>query len=110
MQCWDTCPLSAASIACRKGSDNCLQDCLDTFTEEETLEAEEGYNCAACKRTAVGAKKQLSIYRWPPVLMLHLKRFSANTGSGLLGRFSALSKVGTGCTVVLCWTRHDVSV
>lgn len=31
--------------------------------------------------------------------MLHLKRFSANTGSGLLGRFSALSKVGTD----RCW-------
>lgn len=70
-----------------------LQECLDAFTEVETLDASEGYNCTACRRQGVRARKQLRIRRCPRVLMVHLKRFSANTGSGMLGRFSALSKV-----------------
>ena len=69
-----------------------LQECLDAFTETETLEEEEGYNCQACKRRGVCATKKLTVYRCPPVLVLHLKRFSANNGS-LFGRFSAMSKV-----------------
>ena len=74
----------------------CLQECLDEFTETETLEDEEGYNCQACKRKGVCATKKLTLYRCPPVLVLHLKRFSSNTGSlGMFssGRFSAMSKV-----------------
>ena len=70
-----------------------LQECLGAFTELETLAAEDGYNCTACRRQGVRATKRLTLYRLPPVLMIHLKRFSANSGSGLLGRFSALSKV-----------------
>ena len=70
-----------------------LQECLGAFTELETLAAEDGYNCTACRRQGVRATKRLTVYRLPPVLMIHLKRFSANSGSGLLGRFSALSKV-----------------
>ena len=69
----------------------CMQECLDAFTEVEKLEADEGYNCQACKRRGVQATKKLTLYRCPPVLVLHLKRFSAN--SGMFGRFSALSKV-----------------
>ena len=72
-----------------------LQECLSAFTELETLAAEDGYNCTACRRQGVRATKRLTVYRLPPVLMIHLKRFSANSGSGLLGRFSALSKVGS---------------
>ena len=70
-----------------------LQECLGAFTELETLAAEDGYNCTTCRRQGVCATKRLTVYRLPPVLMIHLKRFSANSGSGLLGRFSALSKV-----------------
>ena len=70
-----------------------LQECLGAFTELETLAAEDGYNCTACRRQGVRATKRLTVHRLPPVLMIHLKRFSANSGSGLLGRFSALSKV-----------------
>ena len=69
----------------------CKQECLDAFTEVEKLEADEGYNCQACKRRGVQATKKLTLYRCPPVLVIHLKRFSANTG--MFGRFSALSKV-----------------
>ena len=67
------------------------QECLDAFTEVEKLEADEGYNCQACKRRGVQATKKLTLYRCPPVLAIHLKRFSANTG--MFSRFSALSKV-----------------
>ena len=70
------------------------QECLDAFTETETLEEEEGYNCQACKRKGVCATKKLTLYRCPPVLVLHLKRFSSSSGSlGMFNRFSAMSKV-----------------
>lgn len=73
-----------------------LQDCLDAFTETETLEEDEGYNCQSCKRKGVCATKKLTLYRCPPVLVLHLKRFSANNNaSGIFSRFSAMSKVST---------------
>ncbi len=71
-----------------------MQECLDAFTETETLEEEEGYNCQACKRKGVCATKKLTLYRSPPVLVLHLKRFNANSGTlGIFSRFSAMSKV-----------------
>ena len=69
------------------------QECLDAFTEVEKLEADEGYNCQACRRRGVQATKKLTLYRCPPVLAIHLKRFSANTG--MFSRFSALSKVSS---------------
>jgi len=73
-----------------------LQDCLDAFTETETLEEDEGYNCQSCKRKGVCATKKLTLYRCPPVLVLHLKRFNANNGAlGIFSRFSAMSKVST---------------
>lgn len=68
-----------------------VQECLDAFTEVEKLEADEGYNCQACKRRGVQATKKLTLYRCPPVLVIHLKRFSAS--SGMFGHFSAHSKV-----------------
>ena len=72
----------------------CVQDCLDAFTETETLEEEEGYNCQSCKRKGVCATKKLTLYRCPPVLVLHLKRFNASAGDlGIFSRFSAMSKV-----------------
>ncbi len=73
-----------------------LQDCLDAFTETETLEEDEGYNCQSCKRKGVCATKKLTLYRCPPVLVLHLKRFNANNSAlGIFSRFSAMSKVST---------------
>lgn len=71
-----------------------MQDCLHAFTEVEDLDEDEGYRCPACKKVGA-ARKQLSIYRQPQVLILHLKRFSSSSsGSGLWsGRLASFSKV-----------------
>lgn len=52
-----------------------LYQCLDAFVKEEVLEKSEAWNCPNCK-TLRKATKQLSLSRLPPVLMIHLKRFS----------------------------------
>ena len=49
-----------------------LQDCLEEFTKEETLE--QGWVCPKC-RIPVVARKKFDIWKVPPVLLFHLKRF-----------------------------------
>ena len=67
-----------------RGAD--LKGCLDEFTSEEALSSKDGYKCEKCKAVQPAIKK-LCIYRYPPVLILHLKRFSSS------GRFlSSYSK------------------
>ncbi|KIV99892.1 uncharacterized protein PV09_08555 [Verruconis gallopava] len=51
-----------------------LEECLARFTGEEKL-AKEDYRCVKCDRQR-DAVKQLSIRKCPPVLTIHLKRFS----------------------------------
>ncbi|KAG1177011.1 hypothetical protein G6F70_002120 [Rhizopus microsporus] len=54
-----------------------LYQCLDYFVKEEVLEKEDAWNCPRCckKRKAT---KQLMISKLPDVLLIHLKRFSAD--------------------------------
>ncbi|KAF8507957.1 hypothetical protein BU17DRAFT_56970 [Hysterangium stoloniferum] len=52
-----------------------LEQCLDAFVKDEVLEKSEAWNCPNC-RTLRKATKKLSLSRLPPVLMIHLKRFS----------------------------------
>ena len=52
-----------------------LQDCLESFTQEETLDGNESYYCAKCKKHCQ-ATKTLKLCRLPQVLVIHLKRFS----------------------------------
>ncbi|XP_052739167.1 ubiquitin carboxyl-terminal hydrolase 32 isoform X3 [Bicyclus anynana] len=49
-----------------------LASCLRAFTSEESLE--QRYHCAAC-RSAQPATKKLQIWRLPPIIIIHLKRF-----------------------------------
>lgn len=51
-----------------------LTDCLDRFTSAEMLPAAE-YKCTRCD-SQQNASKRLSLSRLPPVLPIHLKRFS----------------------------------
>ena len=53
-----------------------LQDCLAEFTREERLEA--GWVCPTCD-TQVEVFKKFDIWKVPPVLMFHLKRFHYNS-------------------------------
>ncbi|KAL5536690.1 DOA4 [Sanghuangporus sanghuang] len=52
-----------------------LQQCLDAFVQEEVMEKEDAWQCPNCK-TLRKATKKLSISRLPPVLLIHLKRFT----------------------------------
>ena len=49
-----------------------MAEVMDSFCSEEALDAE--WRCERCQRPVRGAK-QMSLWRLPPVLQLHLKRF-----------------------------------
>ncbi|RCH85844.1 ubiquitin-specific protease doa4 [Rhizopus stolonifer] len=54
-----------------------LYQCLDFFVKEEILEKEDAWFCPQCKKKRK-ATKQLTLSRLPDVLLIHLKRFSAD--------------------------------
>lgn len=57
-----------------------LLDCFDRFTSPETLPATD-YTCRKCDSAQL-AIKRLSLSRLPPVLPIHLKRFSHSKNNG----------------------------
>lgn len=54
-----------------------LTDCIEKFIEPERM-IDTGFKCSSCKRK-VDIEKDLTIYQFPQLLVIHLKRFS-NTG------------------------------
>ncbi|XP_051911274.1 ubiquitin carboxyl-terminal hydrolase 15-like isoform X2 [Hippocampus zosterae] len=52
-----------------------LKDCIELFTTKEKLGAEDPWYCPNCKRHQQATKK-LDLWSLPPVLVVHLKRFS----------------------------------
>ncbi|XP_078372001.1 ubiquitin carboxyl-terminal hydrolase 19-like isoform X3 [Oculina patagonica] len=52
-----------------------LKECLELFTEPETLSENDAWYCPECKAHRE-ATKQLSVWRLPEILIIHLKRFS----------------------------------
>jgi len=61
-----------------------LGDAIAAFLEGETLSGQEQWHCERCKKK-VDAKKKIDIWKVPPVLVLHLKRFEH-----ALSRFSKI--------------------
>ena len=57
-----------------------ILDCVEKYCEMEQLEEQEMWYCSRCKEH-VRAWKQFHLYRAPPILIMHLKRFqySAST-------------------------------
>ena len=51
-----------------------LDDCLREFAKEEMLTGDEQWRCSKCKDFR-DAKKKFDIWKVPPVLIVHLKRF-----------------------------------
>ena len=51
-----------------------LDDCLNAFTEHELLTDDNMTECAYCKQKQESTKR-LQVYRFPRILVLHLKRF-----------------------------------
>ncbi|XP_061571267.1 ubiquitin carboxyl-terminal hydrolase 15-like isoform X3 [Cololabis saira] len=52
-----------------------LNDCIELFTTKEKLGAEDPWYCPNCKQHQQATKK-LDLWCLPPVLVVHLKRFS----------------------------------
>ncbi|CAG9103751.1 unnamed protein product [Plutella xylostella] len=63
---------SVRSVAAEAARPIDLDHCLSAFTAEERLE--QPYHCDGC-RSAQPATKKLQIWRLPPILIVHLKRF-----------------------------------
>ncbi|CAF1282003.1 unnamed protein product [Rotaria sordida] len=63
-----------------------LQQCLQMFIEPEVLGPDDKWFCPNCKEH-MQAEKIMSVWRLPPILIIHLKRFKYNHGSSF-GYFS----------------------
>ena len=63
------------SLAIRDGRDCSLAQCLAWFTAPERIAAGDWF-CPRCRKHQA-AEKRYSLFRLPPVLVLHLKRFSS---------------------------------
>ncbi|KAJ3374234.1 ubiquitin-specific protease doa4 [Allomyces arbusculus] len=61
------------------GSEIALDECLAAFVHPEILEGENMWRCPQCD-VPVRAEKRTTIARWPQVLVVHLKRFTAGSG------------------------------
>jgi len=77
----DKSTINLATSAPSSASVMALTDCLDRFTSIEVLPATE-YTCRRCDAPQA-ATKRLSISRLPPVLPIHLKRFSHSKNSSV---------------------------
>ncbi len=55
-----------------------LARCFEDFVKEERITSDEGFRCARCRR-AVPICKRSVLWRLPPVLIVHLKRFHCST-------------------------------
>ena len=51
-----------------------LYECLDQFVKPEKLEEKNEWYCSKCKKH-IRATKQMQIFKSPPILIIHLKRF-----------------------------------
>ena len=60
----------------RKSNGVSLDDCLDEFEKEETLSENDAWYCPRCKEHRRASKK-FQLWKAPDILVIHLKRFSA---------------------------------
>ncbi|CAM9900461.1 unnamed protein product [Pylaiella littoralis] len=54
-----------------------LESCIQMFCEEETLDGDNAWYCSNCKKHQPATKK-LDLWKVPPVLIVHLKRFAGS--------------------------------
>ncbi len=57
-----------------EGNDIHLEQCLKSFSKEETLSETDKYKCDGCKLMTTGVKS-MKIWKTPQILIIHLKRF-----------------------------------
>ncbi|XP_065841629.1 ubiquitin carboxyl-terminal hydrolase 8-like [Oscarella lobularis] len=64
------------SLPLKASRKNCsLAECLELFTAAEEVSGEDKWLCSNCKKYRK-ARKKLDIWKLPPILLIHLKRFS----------------------------------
>lgn len=59
-----------------------IYDCINLFTRREKLEKDNAWYCSKCKAHKEALKK-MEVYKVPPVLILHLKRFKTQKPSSI---------------------------
>lgn len=73
-------PFLHLSVPVQPGSSP-LSDALEAFASEECLSGSNSWACERCQRR-VEATKRMELYKLPPVVMLHLKRFTFDQKAG----------------------------
>ncbi|OCT86909.1 ubiquitin carboxyl-terminal hydrolase 8 isoform X2 [Xenopus laevis] len=68
-------PFMYLSLPLPSSSKCSLQDCIKAFAKEEKLTDSNRFHCSNCKTQRVATKK-IEIWKLPPILLVHLKRFS----------------------------------
>jgi ubiquitin carboxyl-terminal hydrolase 4/11 len=85
-------------------------DCIDKYCQMEQLEETEMWYCSRCQKH-VRAWKQFHLYRAPPILIVHLKRFQYSATTHRRDKISAMIDfplVGLDLTnQVSHWAEHE---
>jgi ubiquitin C-terminal hydrolase len=87
-----TASISSSSSSAEEQQPPTLERCIELFCEAEQLEGENSWHCPRCAK-AVPATKKLDLWKMPPVLIIHLKRFDSGSGSGTSNLRGARSKL-----------------
>ena len=69
-------PFLDLSLDVKKGVHS-VTAALQAYEQPESLAGDTPYHCGKCRKASPGATKQLHLHTLPPVLTLHLKRFSS---------------------------------
>jgi ubiquitin carboxyl-terminal hydrolase 4/11/15 len=76
----------------RRANDLSLHDCMTAFSSREQLGNDDAWYCPKCKKH-VRAFKEMTLWRLPEVLIVHLKRFKVTTYNA---HYSTVSKIDRG--------------
>lgn len=74
--------------------DSTLTQCLQAFIEPEVLGPDDKWYCPNCKEH-IQAEKKMSIWRLPPILIVHLKRFKYNQYQSISYQSHSREKIET---------------
>ncbi|CAF0807692.1 unnamed protein product [Rotaria sordida] len=85
---------NSVSNSFAEDQDVTLQQCLQLFIEPEVLGPDDKWYCPNCKEH-IQAEKKISIWRLPPILIIHLKRFKYSHSSSFGYMSSSREKIDT---------------
>ena len=86
-----------------------LVKCLEAFTRQEELGENEKYYCSSCKKHQLACKK-LQIWRLPPILIVHLKRFHQLNGRWIKSHkvTQVVNQLDTMVLIMKFWIREAI--